>query len=127
MTNKIDSIVVTVGQSKATNFSREKFDTNESITLVNTTPREADLFRRVLRIKGIASVVVDMLAFKDIQSEQGMHSSDVEAMLRVSEAQLGGIKEFIRGEDSLSNKPMLVEMVIVAEDILNEIKTVIAS
>ena len=33
---EFNTITVTVGQKKATNFSREVFDANESVTLVDT-------------------------------------------------------------------------------------------
>lgn len=122
MAQKIDTITITVGQKKATNYSREAFDMNESITLTDTSPIEVDLFRRLMRIKMTVSIVVDMVAFGSFMQEEGLQPQDVETMITVAEAQLAGIKEYLRGNNELPNKALLVEMVKVTEDIAEEVK-----
>lgn len=121
MAQKIKEITFTVGQRKATNYSREAFDMNETITLTDTTPTEVDLFRRVTRIKLILSIAVDMIAFNSFLDEEGLVKEDVENTVRVATAQLDGVKGFIRGKNDLENKDMLVETIVVTESIVDEI------
>ena len=121
MAQKIKEITFTVGQRKATNYSREAFDMNETITLTDTTPTEVDLFRRVTRIKLILSIAVDMIAFNSFLDEEGIVKEDVENTVRVATAQLDGVKGFIRGKNDLENKDMLVEAIVVTESIVDEI------
>lgn len=121
MAQKIKEITFTVGQRKATNYSREAFDMNETITLTDTTPTEVDLFRRVTRIKLILSIAVDMIAFNSFLDEEGIVKEDVENTVRVATAQLDGVKGFIRGKNDLENKDMLVETIVVTESIVDEI------
>lgn len=124
MAQKIETITFTVGQRKATNFSREAFDMNETITLTDTSPTEVDLFRRVTRVKLILSIAIDMIAYDSFLDEEGIQASDIENTVRVAEAQLQGVKGFLKGKKDLSNKDMLVETIIVTESIVEEIKEV---
>lgn len=123
MADKIETITVTVGQKKATNFSREVFDTNESVTLDNTTAEEAGLLRKILRVKLMGSVTFDMIAFDDMVSESLM-PEDVISMVRISNHQLDTITQKVSetDNDTLPNKAELVAHLGVARGIIGDIE-----
>lgn len=123
MSERIETITVYVGQKKATNFSREVFDANESVTLDNTTAEEAGLLRKILRVKLLGSVTFDMIAFDDMLSESLM-PEDVISMVRISNHQLDAITQKISesDNDTLPNKAELVAHLGVARGIIGDIE-----
>ena len=123
MSERIETITVYVGQKKATNFSREVFDANESVTLDNTTAEEAGLLRKILRVKLMGSVTFDMIAYDDMLSESLM-PEDVISMVRISNHQLDAITQKISetDNDTLPNKAELVAHLGVARGIIGDIE-----
>lgn len=123
MSERIETITVYVGQKKATNFSREVFDANESVTLDNTTAEEAGLLRKILRVKLLGSVTFDMIAFDDMVSES-LLPEDVISMVRISNHQLDAITQKISesDNDTLPNKAELVAHLGVARGIIGDIE-----
>lgn len=123
MSERIETITVYVGQKKATNFSREVFDANESVTLDNTTAEEAGLLRKILRVKLMGSVTFDMIAFDDMVSES-LLPEDVISMVRISNHQLDAITQKISesDNDTLPNKAELVAHLGVARGIIGDIE-----
>lgn len=123
MTEQDTSVTITVGQKKATNWSKETFDANESITLTNTTAIEAMLLRKILRIKLMSSIIFDMIAYDSMVSES-LVPEDVTTSVHISEHQLNTITEAIRGysNDELPNKELLVEHLGVTQLVVNDIK-----
>lgn len=123
MSEIIETITVYVGQKKATNFSREVFDANESVTLDNTTAEEAGLLRKILRVKLMGSVTFDMIAYDDMLSESLM-PEDVISMVRISNHQLDAFTQKISesDNDTLPNKAELVAHLGVARGIIGDIE-----
>lgn len=123
MSERIETITVYVGQKKATNFSREVFDANESVTLDNTTAEEAGLLRKILRVKLLGSVTFDMIAYDDMLSESLM-PEDVISMVRISNHQLDAFTQKISETDNetLPNKAELVAHLGVARGIIGDIE-----
>lgn len=123
MSERIETITVYVGQKKATNFSREVFDANESVTLDNTTAEEAGLLRKILRVKLLGSVTFDMIAYDDMLSESLM-PEDVISMVRISNHQLDAFTQKISetDNDTLPNKAELVAHLGVARGIIGDIE-----
>lgn len=123
MSERIETITVTVGQRKATDFSREVFDANESVTLDNTTAEEAGLLRKILRVKLMGSITFDMIAFDDMLSES-LVPEDVVNMVRISNHQLDAITKKISesDNDTLPNKAGLVAHLGVARGIVEDIE-----
>lgn len=123
MSERIETITVYVGQKKATNFSREVFDANESVTLDNTTAEEAGLLRKILRVKLMGSVTFDMIAYDDMLSESLM-PEDVISMVRISNHQLDAFTQKISesDNDTLPNKAELVAHLGVARGIIGDIE-----
>ena len=124
MTERIETITVYVGQKKATNFSREVFDANESVTLDNTTAEEAGLLRKILRVKLLGSVTFDMIAFDDMLAEESLLPEDVISMVRISNHQLDAFTQKISesDNDTLPNKAELVAHLGVARGIIGDIE-----
>lgn len=119
-----NTITVTVGQKKATNFSKEAFDANESVTLTGTTPEEAGLLRKIIRIKLMGTIVFDMIAFDSMVSES-LLPEDVTTMVTISKHQLAGISDIIKDRDNHStypNKDILASHVLVAGGIVSDIE-----
>lgn len=123
MSERIETITVYVGQKKATNFSREVFDANESVTLDNTTAEEAGLLRKILRVKLLGSVTFDMIAYDDMLSESLM-PEDVISMVRISNHQLDAFTQKVSesDNDTLPNKAELVAHLGVARGIIGDIE-----
>ena len=123
MSERIETITVYVGQKKATNFSREVFDANESVTLDNTTAEEAGLLRKILRVKLLGSVTFDMIAYDNMLSES-LIPEDVISMVRISNHQLDAITQKISesDNDTLPNKAELVAHLGVARGIIGDIE-----
>ena len=123
MSERIETITVYVGQKKATNFSREVFDANESVVLDNTTAEEAGLLRKILRVKLLGSVTFDMIAYDDMLSESLM-PEDVISMVRISNHQLDAFTQKISesDNDTLPNKAELVAHLGVARGIIGDIE-----
>ena len=123
MSERIETITVYVGQKKATNFSREVFDANESVILDNTTAEEAGLLRKILRVKLLGSVTFDMIAYDDMLSESLM-PEDVISMVRISNHQLDAFTQKISesDNDTLPNKAELVAHLGVARGIIGDIE-----
>ena len=121
MSERIETITVYVGQKKATNFSREVFDANESVTLDNTTAEEAGLLRKILRVKLLGSVTFDMIAYDDMLSES-LIPEDVISMVRISNHQLDAFTQKISesDNDTLPNKAELVAHLGVARGIIGD-------
>ena len=124
MSERIETITVYVGQKKATNFSREVFDANESVTLDNTTAEEAGLLRKILRVKLLGSVTFDMIAFDDMLAEESLLPEDVISMVRISNHQLDAFTQKISesDNDTLPNKAELVAHLGVARGIIGDIE-----
>lgn len=124
MTERIETITVYVGQKKATNFSREVFDANESVTLDNTTAEEAGLLRKILRVKLLGSVTFDMIAYDDMLAEESLMPEDVISMVRISNHQLDAFTQKISesDNDTLPNKAELVAHLGVARGIIGDIE-----
>lgn len=120
---RLNAVTVTVGQKKATNYSKESFDANESVTLEETTALEVGLLRKVLRIKLMGSIVFDMIAFDSMVSES-LNGEDVTEMVRVSEHQLRSLATQISGlgDEESPNKEILVSHIMVANQIIEDIK-----
>lgn len=119
---RIETITVTVGQKKSTNYSKEAFDANESVTLTDTTASEAGLLRKLLRVKLMGSIVYDMIAFDSMVSES-LVPEDVATMVHISKHQLGTITDKIKESDTteLPNKELLVSHLQVATGIIGDI------
>lgn len=115
---------ITVGQKKATDFSREVFDDNETVTLVDTTPTEVQLLRQVLRIKLLGNTVYSMIIYNSMTSKD-LEVKDVEEMIIVAKAQLelitGRVSEY--DGEVLPNKSILIENLRIASDIVGDIET----
>lgn len=124
MSERIETITVYVGQKKATNFSREVFDANESVTLDNTTAEEAGLLRKILRVKLLGSVTFDMIAYDDMLAEESLMPEDVISMVRISNHQLDAFTQKISesDNDTLPNKAELVAHLGVARGIIGDIE-----
>lgn len=116
---EFNTITVTVGQKKATNFSREVFDANESVTLVNTNAEEAGLLRNILRIKLLGSIIHDMIAYSSVTSEV-LDPSDVEMFVSVAGIRLRAITDKL-SELELPNKEELVLHLAITNGIVEEI------
>ena|SRR5699024_984162 len=117
---EFNTITVTVGQKKATNFSREVFDANESVTLVNTNAEEAGLLRNILRIKLLGSIIYDMIAYSSVTSEV-LDPSDVEMFVNVADIRLRAITDRL-SELELPNKEELVLHLAITNGIVEQIR-----
>lgn len=117
---EFNTITVTVGQKKATNFSREVFDANESVTLVNTNAEEAGLLRNILRIKLLGSIIYDMIAYSSVTSEV-LDPSDVEMFVNVADIRLRAITDKLSGLE-LPNKEELVLHLAITNGIVEQIR-----
>lgn len=119
----LESVTITVGQKKSTNYSKESFDANESITLAETTALEAMLLRKVLRIKLMGSIVFDMIAYNDMLSES-LVPMDVESMVRISNHQIQSITTRVAGatNEEMPNKELMVSHLTIAQEIINDIQ-----
>lgn len=117
---EFNTITVTVGQKKATNFSREVFDANESVTLVNTNAEEAGLLRNILRIKLLGSIIHDMIAYSSVTSEV-LDPSDVAVFVNVADIRLRAITDKL-SELELPNKEELVLHLAITNGIVEQIR-----
>ena len=117
---EFNTITVTVGQKKATNFSREVFDANESVTLVDTNAEEAGLLRNILRIKLLGSIIYDMIAYSSVTSEV-LDPSDVEMFVNVADIRLRSITDKL-SELELPNKEELVLHLAITNGIVEQIR-----
>lgn len=117
---EFNTITVTVGQKKATNFSREVFDANESVTLVNTNAEEAGLLRNILRIKLLGSIIHDMIAYSSVTSEV-LDPSDVAMFVNVADIRLRAITDKL-SELELPNKEELVLHLAITNGIVEQIQ-----
>lgn len=117
---EFNTITVTVGQKKATNFSREVFDANESVTLVDTNAEEAGLLRNILRIKLLGSIIYDMIAYSSVTSEV-LDPSDVEMFVNVADIRLRAITDKL-SELELPNKEELVLHLAITNGIVEQIR-----
>ena len=117
---EFNTITVTVGQKKATNFSREAFDANESVTLVDTNAEEAGLLRNILRIKLLGSIIYDMIAYSSVTSEV-LDPSDVEMFVNVADIRLRAITDKL-SELELPNKEELVLHLAITNGIVEQIR-----
>lgn len=117
---EFNTITVTVGQKKATNFSREVFDANESVTLVNTNAEEAGLLRNILRIKLLGSIIHDMIAYSSVTSEV-LDPSDVGMFVNVADIRLRAITDKL-SELELPNKEELVLHLAITNGIVEQIQ-----
>lgn len=120
---RIETITVTVGQKKATSYSQEAFDANESITLTDTTAKEAGLLRKILRIKLMGSLVFDMIAF-DSMISTSLVPEDVTTMVHISKRQLEMLTDTLTesADKDLPNKDLLVNHLAVAHGIIGDIE-----